>query len=227
MSLPRHSVVVGVAAVSLLALTGCIFDDPDNQDTAAPTPSMTTVDAEPTPTADPVNISSIVIDGDSVYVTVTEGGILVDIPFTTEPAVAAAQLSEAIGLEPITTVSPADLCDPELTRTTWGGITFISPYASAPPGAQFWAIADAKQTGNGITVAMLGGQWIGYDGSDTVAAYPGAELDMGFPNTSVLAYDVKSGTADGDPDNFYGGLAVVENDVLTSFSSPIHYWYDC
>jgi hypothetical protein len=227
MSLPRASLALGIATVSLVALTGCIFDDPDNHDSAAPTPTETTAEVEPTPTADAVAVSSIVIDGDSVYVTATEGGILVDIPFTTEPAVAASQLSEAIGMEPITTVSPENLCDPALTRTTWGAITFVSPYPSAPPGAKFYAIADSKQTGNGITVAMLGGQWIGYDGSDTVAAYPGAELDTGFPATSVLAYDVASGTADGDPDDFYGGLAVVQNDVLTSFSSPIHYWYDC
>ncbi len=194
----------------------------DDSASSTPTPTETKEVVEVKP-----NISSIVVDGDSVYVTETEGGILIDIPFTLDPTTAAAQLSETIDLEPITTVTPPDSCDGDLTRTTWGAITFVSPYASAPPGVQFYAYVDAEKTSNGITVAMLGGQWVGYDGSDTVAAYPGAELPFGIEGTSVLAYDVKSGTVDGNPDDFYGGVAIVTADVLGSFSSPIHYWYDC
>ena len=227
MSLPRHlAAATAVVALSLIALTAC---DPID-DKAPPKPGDTETDkpiTDVTPTAEAANVSSIVIDGDSVYVTVSEGGVLVDIPFTTDVDTAAQQLSEAIGLEPITSVTPPASCDGDMTKTTWGGITFWTPYASAPPGAQFYARADAEKTSNGITVAMLGGQWVGYDGSDTVAAYPGAELDMGFPDAHVLAYDVKSGTADGNPDDFYGAVAVVEGDIVTSFSSPIHYWYDC
>lgn len=210
----------------MLSLTAC--GPADDKAPPAPKPTETeTPVVEETPTPEPVNISSIVIDGDSVYVTISEGGILVDIPFTTDPTTAAEQLSEAIGLEPITSVTPPASCGGDMTKVTWGGISFWTPYASAPPGAQFYAQADAKTTSNGITVAMLGGQWVGYDGSDTVAAYPGAELDFGVPNASVLAYDVKSGTADGNPDDFYGAVGIVENDIVTGFSSPVHYWYDC
>ena len=227
MSLPRRiAAVTSVAALSLLALTAC---DPVD-DKAPPKPESTETEKpiiDITPTPEAVNISSIVIDGDSVYVTITEGGILVDIPFTTDVDTAAEQLSEAIGLEPITTVTPPASCGGDLTNITWGGITFVTPYASAPPGAQFYATSTSKETGNGITVAMLGGQWVGYDGPSTVAAYPGAEIEMGFPGTNVLAYDVKSGTVDGNPDDFYGGIAIVEDGVVKSFSSPIHYWYDC
>jgi len=220
----RH-VLPAIALVPLLLLTGCVPDEPPTKDDPAsstPTPTETTEVVEAKP-----NISSIVVDGDSVYVTETEGGILIDIPFTLDPTTAAAQLSDAIDLEPITTVTPPDSCDGDLTKTTWGAITFVSPYASAPPGVQFYATVDAEKTSNGITVAMLGGQWVGYDGSDTVAAYPGAELPFGVEGSSVLAYDVKSGTADGDPDTFYGAVAIVTADVVKSFSSPIHYWYDC
>lgn len=220
----RH-VLPAIALAPLLLVTGCVPDEPPAKDEPAsstPTPTETTEVVEVKP-----DISSIVVDGDSVYVTETEGGILIDIPFTLDPTTAAAQLSDAIDLEPITTVTPPDSCDGDLTKTTWGAITFVSPYASAPPGAQFYATVDAEKTSNGITVAMLGGQWVGYDGSDTVAAYPGAELPFGVEGSSVLAYDVKSGTADGDPDTFYGAVAIVTADVVKSFSSPIHYWYDC
>lgn len=227
MSLPRRvAATTAVAALSLLALTACGPGD----DKAPPPPPPTETDkpiVEVTPTADAVNISSIVVDGDSVYVTVTEGGVLVDIPFTTDVATATEQLSEAIDLEPITSVTPPDSCDGDQTRTTWGAITFVTPYPSAPPGAQFYAYVDAKETSNGITVAMLGGQWVGYDGPSTVAAYPGAELDFGMEGVHVLAYDVKSGTADGNPDDFYGAIAVVNEGIVSTFSSPIHYWYDC
>jgi hypothetical protein len=222
MSLPR---ALPVAALAVILLAGCVPVDAPTDD-SAPSPSSTkpVIEVTDTPT---VNISSIVIDGDSVYVTEQEGGVVIDIPFTLDVETAKKQLSDTIGLEPITTVTPPASCGGDLTNITWGGITFVTPYASAPPGAQFYATSTSKETSNGITVAMLGGQWVGYDGPQTVAAYPGAELDMGFPGASVLAYDVKSGTADGNPDDFYGGIAVVQDGVVKSFSAPIHYWYDC
>jgi hypothetical protein len=226
MSLPRrNSAVLGALVLCTLALAGCTPDDVKTLPTPEPTKTELPI-AEPTeePT---LTVSAIVIDGDSVSVTISEGGTLVDIPFTTEPATAAAQLSEAIGLEPITSVTPTASCGGGLTKVTWGGISFWSPYASAPPGAQFWARADAKETSNGITVTMLGGQWVGFDGAATIAAYPGSELDFGMSGTHVLAFDVKSGTPDGNPDDFYGGIAVIQGDVVTGFSSPIHYYYDC
>ena len=222
MSLPR---ALSVAAVAGILLAGCTPVDAPEDD-SAPSPSSTkpVIEVTDTPT---VNISSIVIDGDSVYVTEQEGGVIIDIPFTLDVQTATAQLSQTIGLEPITTVTPPASCGGDLTNTTWGGITFVTPYASAPPGAQFYATSTSKETSNGITVAMLGGQWVGYDGTQTVAAYPGAELDFGMEGTHVLAYDVKSGTADGNPDDFYGGIAIVQEGVVKSFSAPIHYWYDC
>ena len=222
---PRIAVTAGIA-LCLLALTAC-----DPVDDKAPPVSEPDTTEKPiidiTPTAEAVTISSIVVDGDSVYVTVTEGGVLVDIPFTTPVDTAVEQLSEAIDLEPITTVTPPDSCDGDQTRTTWGAITFVTPYPSAPPGAQFYAYVDAKETSNGITVAMLGGQWVGYDGPSTVAAYPGSELDFGMEGVHVLAYDVTSGSADGNPDDFYGAIAIVNAGIVSTFSSPIHYWYDC
>ena len=224
MSLPR---AISVAAIVVVLLAGCTPVDAPTDD-SAPSPSSTkpVIEVTDTPTA---NISSIVIDGDSVYVTEQEGGVIIDIPFTLDVETAKKQLSDTIGLEPITSVTPPASCGGDLTRTTWGGITFVSPYASAPPGAQFYATADAEKTSNGITVAMLGGQWVGYDGPQTMAAYPGGTLDFGMESIGayVVAYDVKSGTADGNPDDFYGGVAVIQDGAVLSFSAPIHYWYDC
>ena len=222
----RPRALPAIAVVALLALTGCGEETPKDDSAPTPTETKPVIEVTDTPV---VTISSIVIDGDSVYVTEQEGGVIIDIPFTLDPTTAAQQLSSTIGLEPITSVTPPASCGGDLTRVTWGGITFVSPYASAPPGAQFYATADAEKTSNGITVAMLGGQWVGYDGPSTIAAYPGGTLDFGMESIGayVVAYDVKSGTADDNPDDFYGGVAVIQDGAVLSFSAPIHYWYDC
>lgn len=231
MSLQRR--VPALLLVSLLAvgaLTACGEELPV---TSAPTksaPSASPTDiADASDEPDAAAISAIVIDKDSVSVTISEGGTLVDIPFTTDPTTAAAQLSEAIGLDPITSVTPPASCGGDMTKVSWGGISFWTPYASAPPGAQFYAAADAKETSNGITVTMTGGQWVGFDGPSTIAAYPGAELGFGMESlgTRVLAYDIASGSDGADVDSFWGGIAVIQDGFVHQFSSPIHYWYDC
>lgn len=226
MSLPRKiSAGLGAVALCAVALSGCTPGDVKTLPTPEPTKSELPIAQ---PSEEPaLTVSAIVIDGDSVSVTIAEGGTLVDIPFTTDPAAAAAQLSEAIGLEPITSVTPPASCGGDLTKVTWGAITFWSPYKAAPPGAKFWASADAKQTSNGITVTMLGGQWVGFDGAATLAAYPGAEIDFGFPDLKVVAYDIAAGTKASGMDDFWGAQAIIQGGIVTEFMSPIHYYYDC
>ena len=224
MRLPRKLIVAATVTLSVFALTACGPGD-ITLPTAEPSETEKPI-TDVTPAPEVVNISGIVIDKDSVYVTVTEGGVLVDIPFTTDPATAIAQLSEAIDLEPITTDLPVTSCTGG-TKTTWGAISFYYPYASAPPGAQFYAQADAKETSNGITVAMLGGQWVGYDGAETLAAYP-AEAQIGaYEGLYVIAYDIAAGTPDSGMDDFWGASAIIQGGIVESFASPIHYYYDC
>ncbi len=222
-------VVVAIVGLTAGALSACGVPAPtptvDAGQTETPTPAET-VDAAPAPEPG-ANVSSIVIDGDSVSVNISEGGQLIDIPFTTDPATAAAQLSEAIGLQPITTTTPAASCGGGLQKVTWGAISFYSPYPAAPGGAQFYAQADSKSTSNGKTVAMLSGQWVGSDGAATIAANAAAPLLEFGGGIQILAYDVKAGTVDSGPDDFYGASAVIKNNVLDIFTSPVNYYYDC
>jgi hypothetical protein len=212
-----------VVAISLAGLTGCTPPAP------APTPTVAesaTPEPSATPTEEPApNISSIVIDGDSVSVNISEGGTLVDIPFTTDPDEAAAILSEAIG-EPAVLGVHQSACTPDQQMNSWGGLKFLSPSQVLPPGAQFYATADAQSTVGGITIAMTSGQWVGYDGSDTISANGGPVIGD-FAGVQVLAYDIAEGTVDSGPDDFWGGSAIIRDDVVESFSSPIHYYYDC
>ncbi|GAA3742934.1 hypothetical protein GCM10022239_18010 [Leifsonia bigeumensis] len=231
--------VLAVSAVLALSmgLAGCDLGGPVPSDDpgADPTPSDRpgadpTTSAEPTPSETPDlrdRISSIVIDGDSVYVAISEGGIYLDVPFTTDPETAVAQLSEAIRLPEIRSTLPASMCFHERPQATWGGITFTwGTDWQRPGGAKFLASSDAERTTNGIAVTTLGGQWVGATESEVFTGAPGAYSDD-FGSLKTLHYDVASGTATGSPDDYWGAIAIMEGGVLTSFSSPIHYFYDC
>ncbi len=218
--------VVAMISLTIGGMTACTPPPapPVADPTVAPAPATET--AQPTAEPEPgANVSSIVIDGDSVSVNISEGGQLIDIPFTTDPATAATQLSDAIGLQPITTTTPSAACGGDLQKVTWGAISFYSPYATAPGGAQFYAQADSKTTSNGKTVAMLSGQWVGSDGAATIAANSSAPLIDFGGGIQILAYDVKGG--DIDSGDAYGASAVIKNNVVDIFTSPVVYGQDC
>lgn len=222
------SMAIAVLAVTMLsacdpgAATNSGSATPSAASTAAATPSAT-----PSPTL--VGIETVGVDADSVYVLAIGGAVIVDIPFSTDPAQATTMLNDAIGLDATTVITPASYCYGGLTKSTWGGITFYSPYASAPPGAQFWAVVDGYTTSNSIVISMPTGASVGFDATNTMAGFPAGELlDFGMEGegTLVFAYDIASGDPSGY-DDFYGGMAVFQDGALERFSSPIHYWYDC
>lgn len=226
--------VLAVGAVLALSL-GLVACDPAGGPTPTETPAETP-GADPTPTVEPTptetpdlrdRISTVVIDGDSVYVTVSEGGVYVDIPFTTDPETAVAQLSDALRLPEVRSTIPASQCFHERPKATWGGISFIwGTDWQRPPGAQFLAAADASATTSGIPVTVLGGQWIGTPAADVLTGAPGAyTTDYGAWKT--VHYDVAHGDPVASPEEYWGAIAVLEGGVLTGFSSPINYFFDC
>ncbi len=224
----RRAVPAVISVVALaFALTAC---SPAGGDPVPVTTASTAPDAggSPTPSADPRDrISSIVIDGDSVSVNISEGGQYLDIPFTTDAETAVAQLSEALRLPETRSTLPASGCFPPRAQATWGGISFVwGDDWQRPPGAQFLATATAAGTSNGIAVALLGGQQVGAAESDVFAGAPGAYSDD-FGSQKTLHYDVANGSPTGSMDDYWGAIAIVNGGVLTGFSSPIRYFYDC
>jgi hypothetical protein len=168
-----------------------------------------------------------VVDGDSVFVKLSDGGVYRDIPFTTDAETAIAQLSEAIRLPEVRSTLPAGGCFRERPQATWGGLSFIWGTDWQRPGdAQFLATAAADRTTNGIPVTILGGQMVGAPEADVFASAPGAYSDD-YVAWKTLHYDVVRGDPVGTPEEYWGAVAIMQGGVLTSFSSPINYFFDC
>jgi hypothetical protein len=195
-----------------------------------------TISADPTPLAEPTpietpdirdSIASIVVDGDSVSVLTDDGTAYLDLPFENDVESVIAQLSDALRLPEARSTLPSGTCFPERPQATWGGLTIIwGSDWQRPPGAQFLVSVDAATTTNGIAITLPSGQAIGAPESEVLAAAPDAyTTDYGAWRT--LHYDEASGTPTGNPDDYWGAIAVMEDGRLTTFSSPIRYFYDC
>lgn len=208
--LNRILAVSAVLAISL-GLAGC---DPAGGliPTAGPTvgpgaDATPSVDPTPSETPDPRDrISAIVVDGDSIYVTISEGGVYRDIPFTTDAETAIAQLSEAIRLPEVRSTLPAGGCFRERPKATWGGLSFIwGTDWQRPGGAQFLATSVADRTTNGIPITILGGQMVGAPEADVFAGAPGAYADD-YGAWKTLHYDVVRGDPVTTPEDYWGLL---------------------
>lgn len=224
---------LSIVAIStmLLALTACdsgtIFlpPVPTTSATAMPTSSPSST---PTPTPTPVAAAaSVIVDGDSVSVIDSGGALMVDIPFSTDPATAVAQLNSAIGLDGVPTTLPATGCFHQRPQATWGGLSFIwGDDWQRAPGSLFLASVKGPESASGVPITIPSGQKVGSSQADTLAGNPSAHVDD-FGAWINLHYDIKSGVSGGNPDTYYGAGAVIEGGVLKSFASPIHFNYDC
>ncbi|MEO8094554.1 MAG: hypothetical protein ABI632_06440 [Pseudolysinimonas sp.] len=226
--------IAGLLAVSLLAvvgLTACVPAAP------TPTPTKTSVaatpkpakSATPTPTPSVAPVAARVqIDGTSITVMAADNSVILDVPFTTDPATAAAQLTSAIGAEPAVTTTANGLCAVDTTHYAWGGLWINVPGGfAAAPGATFIASVRDATTSNGLPVGMPSGQGVGAATTDVLAANPGVPVEGEPAGDSVVYFDVLSGHPLGDMDSFYGAEALAIGGVITSLVSPIHYYYDC
>ncbi|MEO7349676.1 MAG: hypothetical protein ABIW32_07455 [Terrimesophilobacter sp.] len=224
--LPGVLSIVAMATM-LLALTAC--DPATIVSTPAPTASATAMPTSPpTPTPTPAAVpASVIVDGDSVSVIDSAGALMIDIPFSTNPATAVAQLNGALGVDGVSTTLPATGCFHQRPQATWGGLSFIwGDDWQRAPGAQFLASVLGPESTSGVEVTIPSGQMVGSSQADTLAGNPGAHVDD-FGAWISLHYDIKSGVSGGNPDTYYGAYALIDGGVLKSFASPIHYDYDC
>lgn len=172
--------------------------------------------------------SSIIVDGRSVSVKDTNGGIIIDIPFATDPTTATTQLGGAIGLAGTVSTLPGNAgCFHDRQQATWGGLSFIwGDDWQRAPGATFIASVTGADAASGLKITLPSGHSVGASGSNVIAAYSSAHLDD-YGAWINLNYDVVSGTSGGNPDTYYGAFALIKNGVLDRFAAPIHYNYDC
>lgn len=211
----------------LLGLTACgptpSGPTPGPSTSASALPSGTPTVA-PTPVVSP---AAVIVDRDSVSVVDAGSTVIIDIPFSTDPATAVSQLNDAIDLVGTSSTLPAASCFHERQKMTWGGLSFIwGDDWQRAPGALFLASVSGPESASGIAVTIPSGQSVGSSGPGVLAANPSAHYDD-FGSWIGLHYDVATGAPATNPDAYYGGYALIEGGILKSFSSPINYEYDC
>jgi predicted small lipoprotein YifL len=222
----RPLVAVLASAVLLTALAGCGAPAPADEPDAAPTPSPTSEQPVPVETDAPATLE-VVVAGDGLEV--REGdATLLELPYTTSGPEAVSRLAEALGAQPTTDTISDDACYPVLDEASFGGLhLFTSPDGlRKPAGAQFYVTADDAEAAADVPIVITTGQSIGDEASDVLAANAEAPSFANGDWTDVH-YDVVSGTADGEPADYYGAYAQLEDDELAFVTAPTFYFYEC
>lgn len=222
--------VLAVGLVGLLAVTGC-GPTSSTASTATP-PAATTVTPAatptptptPTPTAPALIATSIVISGRSLTVLAAGPTVLADIPFTTDGASAAAQLTSVLGASPTTTTVVASTCRRSGTNYTWGALELQgSGFVTMAPPALFTVSATGGLASAGVTVLGPGQVKVGMPAAGVSAALPSApSAPDGFGNTIFTLEKVGGAGADTT-----GVLGVVTAGALARIVSSIYIFGDC
>ncbi len=205
--------LAAVAVVAAIALTGC--DRPASSPIADPVrPPASTPVATPTPTEDPLAPAFIVITAHGVEVGARNESQLIAIPFSTDIATAAAQLSHTIGVEPTVTPVAATGCAPATATYDWGGLVFYTtvPF-NEPGGGVFVAAASAVETRGGLALLAPSNQSVGTALADVLTNVPGSlSGDRGEGHIEAVL--------DPQEDNGWGVILDTRDGVVTDFYAP-------
>ncbi|MEO7722378.1 MAG: hypothetical protein ABIS08_10755 [Pseudolysinimonas sp.] len=168
--------LLAVVVATVASLTAC--DPGPGSPVADPTvhgPSAShTATATPTPTPDPLAPAFVEVNAHSVGVGARNSRQLIDIPYTTPLATAAAEFSTTIGVEPTVTAVPANACFPASSTYDWGGIEFyFDPYGGTLHAAYSVSVT-AAQTRGGLDLGAHG-QTVGTSLADVLAHVPGSQ----------------------------------------------------
>ncbi len=212
-------IAVGLAVGVLLG--GCAPSTPPS----APDPAETRQAPEPSASS---GGPAVVIRSDRLVVLGETGTESAQIPYSTDAATATAQLTAALGDDPSTTSVTDDPCFPLLDERGWGGLhLWTSPDGVIRPAdAQFFVTADDEETSTGFPIRITSGQTVGATQDEVLAANLGAP-SFGTDDAIDLHYDVASGAADGDPDQYWGAIAQLEDGELRSIGAPVYYQREC
>ncbi len=228
MKLTRVATLAVIALISAASLSAC----GPTPITPAPTSSMAAPPASPdpssSPTPDPSTVAGfIVISGSGVGVGAINSASIVQIPFTTDGATAAALLSEAIGVEPVVAdfTGTSSGCSADYRTYDWGGLQFRSPGHITTPGGQlFNAIVTAQETSSGLELATTYLQHIGTATADFATAVRGVADDDGSGRTHIY-FDRQN--PDAVEAEAWGAFAVASGGVVTNITSPLYFYGDC
>ena len=214
----RRTTSFAVIALLLTGLTACSPPAAEPHPTAAPAPAETPgPGATSTPSPVPLIPSFLVVNAHSVSIGSTTNQLIVDVPYTTDPAAAVDLLSDALEAAPVVSTIAATGCSLTTTIWDWGGFRLAAP---APDGDRLGVRFIARVTGatvNGIDTEL------GY--TDTVGSTLAAIVEHNAGTSHpVLSVDIGGGhttaMADGQDGNTWGVIIIVESGVVDSYYAP-------
>jgi hypothetical protein len=221
----RTAAPAAVAAAALLVLLGaCASPAPAPTKHATKTPTATST---PTPTAD-ATLAKIVIAADGIQALDSSGNSMLSLPFSTDPVTAGEELDDLLDATAQTSTVTTDECYPELDESSWGGLHIFSTSdgLTRPLDAQFYVTADAATAAGGIAIETPKGITVGATRGQALAADPSAP-SFSANGEIDLHYDIASGTASGDPNQYYGAQAVIKSGKVVSLDSPLYFSRPC
>ena len=228
MKLTRVAALALVALISAASLTACDSSPVEPGPTSPETASPASPDPTTSSTPDPSTVADVItISGSGVGVIAINSELIVQIPFTTDGAAAAALLSEAIGVEPVVAEfsGTGSGCDADYRTYDWSGLQFRSPgHITTPVGQLFNAIVTAQETSGGVELATVSHQHIGTVTADFVSAVGGVANDDGSGTTYIYFDRQNPGDSDFDA---WGAFAVASGGVVYSITSPLYFYGDC
>ncbi len=163
--------------------------------------------------------SRILVTGSGVSVLTDTGEVLVDLPFSTDGATAAAELTLVVGADPVVSTQAGDSeCVDAGTTYDWGSFQIDSPVGFfSEPGAAYSIHVYEPATGNGLALELAPNVRSGSSIAEMLAAAPGT-LD-------TWVVDFGKWLVDPTVDGRYG---VVVNEYpdgsVFSFGAPIKYF---
>ncbi|MEP6481568.1 MAG: hypothetical protein ABJA94_06120 [Rhodoglobus sp.] len=213
--------LVPIAAVALLTtalLSGCDHGagSPTTDPILRPPGASESATATATASPDSSAPAFVVISAHGVGVGATNSRQLIDIPYTTDIATAAAQFSTTIGVQPTVTPVPATACAAATATYDWGGIKFSTDALSAGLGdPAFFVSATAAATRSGLEVDAHG-QTVGTSLTDLLAHVPGSVSgDRGDGYIEALI-DPQDGGA-------WGVIMHIQDGAVSDFAAPGYY----
>jgi len=137
---------------------------------------------------------------------------LLNVPFTTDAATAAAALTAVIGAPTVIPV-PATSCQAASSIYDWGGFQIaFDPYMTDIGGTQFVATVTAARTTGGLDIETQG-QTVGTTLSDVLAHVPGSVSgDRGEGHIEALLDPQESG--------LWGVIVTFTGGVVNGFHAP-------
>ncbi|MEO5533930.1 MAG: hypothetical protein ABIR17_02225 [Pseudolysinimonas sp.] len=226
MTTARRNAVIAVAALSLVALAGCVPTATPGGGSSSPSgspASSATPSGSPT-TAAPEAVT-LVIQAESIRVLGADDALITEIPYTASGASAVSLLTDLIG-SPVVKNFPADgSCQTATIKYDWGGFVLSDPgEVIVGPGALYSVLATSVATSGGVGLEATDGEQVGTTSATVLSTYPHVTFDDDGSGGGVLHLQTAAGGSGADS---WGVGGFVSAGTMDQIVSPIYFYGDC